>query len=668
MHRIVLIIFFFNAYLHSIDAQNSDNELIAFKKNLNEAKNDSSRYELAAQLSIRYRFSNIDSGLYYANYAYEISNRMKYPAGEATALNAKGFILLGAGDIPQALQNHLMALSILKNTTNKNEEALTLNMTGNVFMELGDYRKAINYYSLSKNLFTQVADERMIHNEISNIGNVYEMMGNLDSAEVFQQQVLAFSKTRHQSNRGSIVLAEMRDRLGNVEARLGKYDSALMHYRIGIQEALVATDIKNLSSNYLHIADLFNKLHQNDSAFYYARKAIETGKKVSFKKLLYQSTALLSDLFKLNHQPDSALVYSEMSNAVKDSLFGPKTFQKLQLITLNEEQRLRDMQDQKDKLQNSYRIAALITILSIFLLAAIILWRNNQHQKKANRLLSKQKELISTQRNDLEKTLNELKAIQAQLIQSEKMASLGELTAGIAHEIQNPLNFINNFSEVSAELATEMQLEIEKGNFEDAKMMATDMRKNMEKVVHHGKRADSIVKNMLQHSRIGSEQKELTDINSLLDEYLRLSYHGLRAKDKNFNANLQTNYDASLEKINIFPQELGRVFINLFNNAFYSVLQKKKFNDPGYEPLIIVSSKMNGNNIEIQIKDNGMGIPAKIMDKIYQPFFTTKPTGEGTGLGLSMSYDIITKAHNGTMEALTTEGQFAEFKITLPYI
>ncbi len=275
----------------------------------------------------------------------------------------------------------------------------------------------------------------------------------------------------------------------------------------------------------------------------------------------------------------------------------------------------------------------------------------------------------------LNSTLSTLKSAQTQLIQSEKMASLGELTAGIAHEIQNPLNFVNNFSEVSKELLDEMKAELNNGNTEDAKKIADDVIQNLEKINHHGKRADAIVKGMLQHSRSSSGQKEPTDINALCDEYLRLSYHGLRAKDKSFNATIKTDFDKSLSadeagigKINIIPQDIGRVILNLLTNAFYAVCERSKAESPdhnfgvvdekkksgieNYDPTVSINTKKIGDKVEISVSDNGNGIPQKVLDKIFQPFFTTKPTGQGTGLGLSLSYDIV-KAHGGELKVET---------------
>ncbi len=281
---------------------------------------------------------------------------------------------------------------------------------------------------------------------------------------------------------------------------------------------------------------------------------------------------------------------------------------------------------------------------------------------------------LTKQKEELEVALEELKSTQAQLIQSEKMASLGELTAGIAHEIQNPLNFVNNFSEVNTELIEELKVEKLKAKTDRDEILEnellSDISQNLEKISYHGKRADAIVKGMLQHSRKNTGQKEPADINDLCDEYLRLSYHGLRAKDKSFNADFKTDFDTSIEKIEVVPQDIGRVFLNLFNNAFYAVSEKKKTAGENYKPLVSVATKKfnspsGDGGIEIKVSDNGNGIPQNIVDKIFQPFFTTKPTGQGTGLGLSLSYDII-RAHGGEIKAETKENEGSEFTIQLP--
>ncbi|MDU0370385.1 sensor histidine kinase [Hymenobacter endophyticus] len=276
---------------------------------------------------------------------------------------------------------------------------------------------------------------------------------------------------------------------------------------------------------------------------------------------------------------------------------------------------------------------------------------------------------LTQQTEELQHALEELKTTQAQLIQAEKMASLGELTAGIAHEIQNPLNFVTNFSDVSAELVTELEEEQQRPDRDaalEAELLA-DLRQNLQKITHHGQRAASIVRGMLEHSRASTGERQATDLNVLADEYLRLAYHGLRAKDKSFNATLNTHFAPDLRKINAVAQDLGRVLLNLFTNAFYAVQKRKEQGQADYAPTVSIATRqLPDGDVEIRVRDNGTGIPEGVRQKIFQPFFTTKPTGEGTGLGLSLSYDIVTKAHAGTLEVESQEGRGTEFIITLP--
>jgi len=344
------------------------------------------------------------------------------------------------------------------------------------------------------------------------------------------------------------------------------------------------------------------------------------------------------------------------------------------------------------------------TMLSVIWLAAILFSQHKQNKAAEKERLRREKEdeinraiairkveleelvaertaELTQQKEELEHTLDVLRSAQAQLIQSEKMASLGELTAGIAHEIQNPLNFVNNFSEINQELLVEMNEEIEKENLDAVKLIAKDVIENEQKINHHGKRAEAIVRGMLQHSRTNSGVKEPTDINALADEYLRLAYHGLRAKDKSFNADFKTDFDPNLPKINVIPQDIGRVILNLITNAFYAAPLPPEggFKDPNYvhKPMVIVKTSLIppseaspefsvGGRAFISVCDNGPGIPSHIMDKIFQPFFTTKPTGQGTGLGLSMSYEIVTKGHGGKLKVENNPGGGATFTIILP--
>ncbi|TSD67679.1 tetratricopeptide repeat protein [Inquilinus sp. KBS0705] len=380
------------------------------------------------------------------------------------------------------------------------------------------------------------------------------------------------------------------------------------------------------------------------------------------------------DIERLNYLKSQVSLQAEQ-NRRKANMQQLKVSQKDQALAQTTVQ-LQKAEIRSKQYQSYYFMAGLV----ILLLLAGFIGLNYYNQRKSNRLLSdanliittankelgEQREEITTQRDRLAETVDELRATQSQLIQSEKMASLGELTAGIAHEIQNPLNFVNNFSEVSTELTAELKDMLQSGNTAEAIELAISLEQNLEKITHHGKRADFIVKGMLQHSRKSTGEKQPTNINILADEFLKLSYHGLRAKDKNFNAEMVTNFETELPKPSIAQQDIGRVLLNLYNNAFYAVEQKQKTAGPGYKPTVEVSTHAKNGWVEVCVKDNGVGIPDVIKEKILQPFFTTKPTGEGTGLGLSISYDIVVKAHNGQITIVSQEGEYTEFKILLP--
>jgi len=385
----------------------------------------------------------------------------------------------------------------------------------------------------------------------------------------------------------------------------------------------------------------------------YVRPELRAGRGFMYSMLPYMAISLVSDIVRL---ANTGFYRAHDDIFESAELFGLLWFGAMWFVNRSQRRALEKERQKREAEEARSRVMAEMKVS----LEAEVAQRTSE--------LLKQKE-------ELETTLEELRRTQDQLIQSEKMASLGELTAGIAHEIQNPLNFVNNFSEVSVELLEELKsgpfTELPANSREEAEEIVADLTQNLEKISFHGKRADGIVKSMLQHSRTSAGSKEVIDINALTDEYLRLSYHGLRAKDKGFNASMETDLEVDLHPVSVVAQDLGRVLLNLFNNAFYSVSEKKKAVGGDFQPVVRVSTRntrwMDGRDaIEITVHDNGMGIPKAILDKIYQPFFTTKPTGQGTGLGLSMSYDIIHKMHGGEMHVESEEGQYATFIITIP--
>jgi signal transduction histidine kinase len=647
-------------------SQNTPEQINAFKKQLLSEKNDSARLQLYIDIANGFRFSNIDSSLYFTDMAIGLAEKLNAPFIKAHMFSLKGATNLEAGKIPESLQLQFDALEISEKVRDTSSVAWILNRIGNVYMELQDYNKANDYYFLSKNIFEQIGETGNAHNELSNIGNVYGLMKMPDSSLHFL--LIAYEGSKKSTDRHMYTRPEIMFRMGNAYKLKGDNVSALEFYKKGIYEANRDNDLRNLTMNNLFIAQLYYELNNTDSAKLFAHNAIHTGKIVSFRKAIYDASGLLSDLFKAEKKYDSAYKYLTDANAERDSLIGAKRFRDLQRILLDKQEQYRATELENIKHKNRQNQYLLLAGLGTFLIIASILYRNNRQKQKANKTL--------------ENTLANLKSTQAQLVQSEKMASLGELTAGIAHEIQNPLNFVNNFSEVSVELSKEMVEEIDKGNTKEVKVIVNDIVHNLHKINHHGKRADTIVKGMLQHSQSSNGIKEPTKINTLADEYLRLAYHGLRAKDKTFNVTLKTEFDPLIGSINIIPQDIGRVFLNLINNAFYAVNEKSKEAINGYEPEVTVSTRMvtdsenspirqsppfggrGANSIIISVKDNGNGIPDKIKEKIFQPFFTTKPTGQGTGLGLSLSYDIV-KAHGGELLLESRDGEGATFHIFL---
>jgi signal transduction histidine kinase len=610
-----------------------------------------------------FRRRNPDSGLYYGNLALKLSKKIGNSRIETVALDIIQYSQWEKGNLAEALNLELQMLEIARQYKATGEEGQALNSIGNTYVDMGDPRTAISYYRESMEVFSRNTSPYGRYwqlNERSNIGNAYEKQDMPDSA-IFYEKPLNDNKLFPVD-----LIPELMYRLGNAYSKLGKNKDALSYYKKGLFYATNIKTVNDIAITDYQIAKTDLVLNIPDSANYYAHRALNVARSISLSDIILKSSQLLVDIFDKQGKIDSAYRYLQISTRYNNILFGAEKFNRIQQILSDEQQRQQKLLQEQQQQKNRYQLIGGILILAFVLVVALLIWRNNLSQRKKNRTLDEQKAQLTRQRDELQTTLAELKTTQTQLIQSEKMASLGELTAGIAHEIQNPLNFVNNFSEVSIELLDELKEEAQAGHTDDVIAIATDLTQNLEKINHHGKRADFIVKGMLQHSRTSTGEKQLTNINILADEFLRLSYHGLRAKDKNFNAELITNFDDNLPKVNIAQQDIGRVLLNLFNNAFYAVNQKQKTAGPDYKPEVTVSTSIEKGNLVIKVKDNGNGIPDAIKDKIMQPFFTTKPTGEGTGLGLSLSYDIVVKGHGGTITVNTKENEFTEFTVSLP--
>ena len=445
----------------------------------------------------------------------------------------------------------------------------------------------------------------------------------------------------------------------NAYTQLKKFDSAIVNYTNAL--TLLRGDPFGEQEVEIDFAQMYFTMNDGKNAEKYAISAYNGASKTTNPHVMIDAAALLVKIYEPQNKL-KAYPYLKTYLALKDSIFNKEKYNQIYKIDFEEKKKIAEKEKAAEMQLNKERQNKFVFIIVFLTLMAAGFAFLIRQKQRANILLDKEKQKV-------EQTLKNLTAAQAQLIQSEKMASLGELTAGIAHEIQNPLNFVNNFSEVNKEMMEELKAERLKPEAERDEQTESeiieDVIVNLEKINHHGKRADAIVKGMLQHSQTSTGQKELTNINKLADEYLHLSYHGFRGKDKSFNATLKTNYDESIGKINVIPQDIGRALLNLMNNAFYATGDKKKNAPEGYEPTVSIATNKTDHKVEIKVADNGNGIPQKILDKIFQPFFTTKPTGQVTGLGLSLSYDII-KAHGGEIKVNTNENEGTEFIISLP--
>jgi len=679
MRKIFALVLILLITLHLTVAQNRFIDTL--KNQLPYAKQDTSNALLLADLCFYYRYTNIDSSLYYGNSALALSRKLKFLRGESDALSKLGLTYREMGDLPRSLEFQFKALKIADDNNYLLEKSDCYRRISLVYRDLEDYRLALSYSFDALRLDLASGNKRREANLYVTTGSVYQLMNKPDSALYYAQK--AYELISYIPD----IAPEVIRLRGDIYAMNGNKTNAVTYFNDGIKAGLEANNFRTISLIYANLAALYKKFNQSDSAIYCAMNGLKFGQITSFKKGIMLSANLLSELNE-SKNPAEALRYYKIAMAAKDSLFGAGNIQTIQTLIKRENERQTEIKAAKIAYQNQVKQYAFLAGIGILLLIAFILYRNNRQKQKANNLLYIQKEEINNQRNKAEKALTELKSTQSQLIQSEKMASLGELTAGIAHEIQNPLNFVNNFSEVNKELLEELNDEIDKGNLEEVKLIAKDVIENEQKINFHGKRADAIVKGMLQHSRTSSGVKEPTDINALADEYLRLAYHGLRAKDKSFNASMKTDFDETIGNINIIPQDIGRVILNLITNAFYAVDKKAKSIDPltpeggtkndqiKYAPTVTVRTASwnpplgaspglsGGRGVRVVVKDNANGIPAHIIDKIFQPFFTTKPTGQGTGLGLSLSYDIV-KAHGGELKVETKEGEGSEFIIQL---
>ena len=572
--------------------------------------------------------SNLSRALFYQQKSLSLSEKTKDEISKATVLVNIGNTYEQLDDHERAKESLLAAIEIAKRRNLRNVELYSYTNLASLFTNLNQPEEVYKYSMKAADLAASYNDKGIEAASLSKAATALSSLNRHKEAEVLALRSIKLADSAGQPLPKHQAYASM----GTVQKNTGDFKKAIPYY----EKSFAALEKSDLYTNAnaetaKELSECYEKTGNLAKALETYKKAADITDSVRRKDNIQKSTEL-----RMNYEFEKTQAVSKAEQDKKDS----------QAIRLRNQQ--------------LFTIAALGILVLAVLIIAFIQFRSSKHKHRANLALQHEKEKV-------ESTLTDLKAAQSHLIQSEKMASLGSLTAGIAHEIQNPLNFVNNFSEVSIELIEELKSEITTGNYAEVSSLAGDIKQNLEKIMHHGKRADSIVKGMLQHSRANTGQAEATNINALADEYFRLAYHGVRAKDKMFNASLETDFDERISTIKVVPQEIGRVILNLVNNAFYAVGEKAAKAGEDYHATVSLSTKKLKDTVEIVVSDNGYGIPKTILDKIFQPFFTTKPTGEGTGLGLSLSYDII-KAHGGELKVETKEGDGTSFKIILPVL
>ncbi len=699
---ILFNLFFWNiaAIAQTNKASSLKNKLLELKKNENYL-NDTTYLNTVNQLAFYYASNYPDSAIGILNGNAAQCKKSKYAIGEAEANKNLGLAYQTKGDYEKgvtyleialqiAVRNNLKKLipaiinNIGLNYSNRGNYAIALQkfyegleaaeaddnkfVTGRIYNNIGtihffqvkmvdaeaDYKKMLS-------VSLQLNDTPGIILAYNNIGEVNLHEKHLDTAQL---NFYAANKLALISNNAAMQAAANKN-LGFVFYEMDSLDKSIAYFTKAYQLALSIGNKPTVCKTLIGLAKAQSKNKQYAEAIKNALEAVQLAETMKQSQLLRDANEVAAMAYEADGNNERAIFYLKKYKLYSDSLNNFESERASSQLKANFDLAKKESQLKEKSIQQRWIIFSAIAALSTLFVIVWVVNRNRKRVKNANILLLQKNNAIEKQKLIAEDALHQLKATERQLIQSEKMASLGELTAGIAHEIQNPLNFVNNFSEVSAELIKEMVDEVDKGNTEEVKAIANDVVQNLEKINHHGNRAADIIKSMLQHSRSNSGVKEPTDINALADEYLRLAYHGLRAKDKSFNATMKTDFDETIGNINIIPQDIGRVILNLITNAFYVVNEKSKQVIAGYEPTVSVTTTKANGNVEINVTDNGNGIPQKILNKIFQPFFTTKPTGQGTGLGLSLSYDIV-KAHGGELKVETKENEGSTFTIQIP--
>ena len=726
MARIILFLLFLLVLINAIFAQQSIFDSLKYEISI--AADDTIRLLLLERIANEYSEINPDSAYHYATVIPGLARNLNLKLEEVVGLGEMGYALLNLGNYPRSLQTLLSGITIAKDPASEKKilpahfpshddftdrsvspanQRLTklsriLQYAGILYGNMGNFEKAVTYFKEAIPLAEQSNNLRVLSITYTTLGRIYLSSNRRDSALLSLRKGYDYAiRADYHRYIGSNLL-----NLGRVYLAMQQPDTAKTYFLRAMSESTEHGYFRGVVASHLALADIYKSSGKTDSMLHHIQQGLAVAQTLNAPDLFLRCYTAFADYYKKTGQSDSTVKYQSLIIKINESLFSSKQVQQFQNIDIDAQQRQQEVEATRKEYQNRLQTNSLLGGLSTILIVAVLLWRSNLQRKKTNSLLA-------AQNKEIETALTNLKSTQAQLIQSEKMASLGELTAGIAHEIQNPLNFVNNFAEINNELINEIQEERRKDKGERNDRLESELfnsiKENEIKINQHGKRAEAIVKAMLLHSQRSSGVKESTNINALAEEYLRLAYHVYRARDQNFSAALKLDLEPNLPPVNVIPQDIGRVFVNLFNNAFWALNERSKNlikwnenydnqrgeeqvlgspsgvsgngNEIGfqglppapegentslpYTPTVTLTTKSLGNQIEIRIKDNGPGIPKNVIDKIFQPFFTTKPTGQGTGLGLSLSYDIV-KAHGGELNVKTEAGEGSEFIIQLP--
>jgi two-component system NtrC family sensor kinase len=658
-------------------------ESAPLKRALAQATSDTARVLLLADLSATYRYSRFDSVRYYAQRGLRLARRIGFRRGEGRCLSRLGILMGERGNLPAALRINLQALQLNEDSHDLAGTARTLNQTGLLYFALDDFRPALRYFFRALQLYEQSGstDDSQLISVLTNLGASYEGLHQLDSTAYFLDRAHALTIAPHPrgwSCWGNPLPYVLRE-IGLLHASRGQTAQAIVYYHRSAAASVPENDQRSRSRAYQYLAELYRSRQLPDSSIFYARQALTVGQKLPFMLGVMRNSALLANAFEAQRRPDSTLKYLRIMLTAQDSLHDPQRIKQLDAIGFAEQQRLRQLEEETSRFNASLRLYLLWAGLGIMALTALLLgafvWRQrraNQVLQQLNEQVTEQKSQLTQQRDRLAHMLQELRAAQSQLVLREKMATLGELMTGVAQEIQNPISNVKNLAAISAALCQEIREELAKlplalDEQHDIAGMFENLSRYQSRIVKQGQRADDIVAGMLDYSSSRPALRQPTDLNVLANEYMRLVYHDQRLKNRHFNAALLPRLWPDLPMVPLVRQDVGRVLVSLFTNAFYAVQQRQRQGlDDDYVPQVTLVTELVGDYVEVRVRDNGLGISAAARANVFQRFFTTKPSGEGTGLGLAVSYEIVTRGHGGTLRVESVEGEYTEFIMQLP--